>query len=329
MKESILTQEEIELLLKAIPKKIPKKEEIKEKNVLPYDFRRYAGIAREYLPLFKEVHEKFNSLLGKKLSAQTGETVIIKMGEEIIGSVGEYIASAPHPSFLCIFKLEPILGDIFINIEPASIHTLVDIAFGGTGIIVKNLLEITLIEKEIIYKSTQEILQCLSEAWSEFVAVSPIIIANSTHPVSIASIDSPTPVLILKFNILLEKEEHKIPRIIKLAYSAEAVGALASASKMEEKGKKFLGEHREKIKEILKTHKVELYVEIGKTFLPVRELLNLEIGDIILLDKYIDDELFLYVEGKEKWVGRPGQYREKYIFKITNPIKGGEINGKE
>ena len=49
----------------------------------------------------------------------------------------------------------------------------------------------------------------------------------------------------------------------------------------------------------------------------MKDLLSLQVGDIITTDKASTGEAFLQIEGKRKFLGKPGQFRGHRAVRIT------------
>ena len=55
----------------------------------------------------------------------------------------------------------------------------------------------------------------------------------------------------------------------------------------------------------------------------------MQVGDVIKLNKKVDEELELKVGGKTKYFGYPGTYKKNMAFKINKVIeKGDEEHGE-
>jgi flagellar motor switch protein FliM len=72
------------------------------------------------------------------------------------------------------------------------------------------------------------------------------------------------------------------------------------------------------IKELINSVPVDLKVRLGKTQLTANELINLSVGDVITLNKFIEDDLELLVEGVKKFSGLPGTYHGNNAIQISN-----------
>ena len=68
--------------------------------------------------------------------------------------------------------------------------------------------------------------------------------------------------------------------------------------------------------------KTELGVSIvlGNTEITVKDFLNLKTGDIIVLDNDSENPLFAKVEGIPLFEGYAGQYKNRKVYKVENPV---------
>ena len=65
---------------------------------------------------------------------------------------------------------------------------------------------------------------------------------------------------------------------------------------------------------------IEIKVPLGFATITGRDLLDLEVGDIIQLNTRTDDKLVATIQGQPKYVGYPGLYRGQKAFKIERLI---------
>jgi flagellar motor switch protein FliM len=66
---------------------------------------------------------------------------------------------------------------------------------------------------------------------------------------------------------------------------------------------------------------LDLDVRCGETELTIQELMCLEVGDVVLLDVALGEDMDLLVEGHPKYKGQPGIVGDKLAIVVTgNPI---------
>jgi len=71
----------------------------------------------------------------------------------------------------------------------------------------------------------------------------------------------------------------------------------------------------------LKEVPVEIVVELGKADVTGREVLDLNIGDVIQLGTYSKDKLMVKVENSIKFAGYPGFHRGNQAIQISNSVE--------
>jgi flagellar motor switch protein FliM len=65
---------------------------------------------------------------------------------------------------------------------------------------------------------------------------------------------------------------------------------------------------------------VEMSIQLGRTFLSVKELQNLRPGDILVLENNFRDPVVAAVEGIAKYEGYVGRHNDRKVFKVEQPI---------
>jgi len=102
------------------------------------------------------------------------------------------------------------------------------------------------------------------------------------------------------------------------------MGRLTSEDWFSSRKKELQDDHRGSITENVKEGKLKMRAYIGQTTIRVSDLLALETGDIIKINKEATDDLILQIEGKSKFAGKAGQFRGQRAFKISRKAKPGE-----
>ena len=80
-------------------------------------------------------------------------------------------------------------------------------------------------------------------------------------------------------------------------------------------------ETRETLESELQDIDLTLSTVIGKTELTIRDLLQLQKGDVLCLDKLYDSDLLVQIDGKTKMAGRSGLVGRKKAVKITKILE--------
>jgi flagellar motor switch protein FliM len=76
----------------------------------------------------------------------------------------------------------------------------------------------------------------------------------------------------------------------------------------------------ERLKDILMGSKVKITTEMGQSVLMFGELMKLQVGDVLTLDRSTTDEMLVKVEDVPKFKGVPGFSRGNQAVRVTKVL---------
>ena len=80
-------------------------------------------------------------------------------------------------------------------------------------------------------------------------------------------------------------------------------------------------DYAETIESLIKRANVPVKAILGKSVISVNDFASLQLGDIIRLDREVEDELDIYVGNIRKFTALPGSSDDKYAVRITSVIR--------
>lgn len=319
----VLSQEEIDRLLQAVSSGEVSIEEIKkeeEKKVKPYDFRRPSKFSKEHIRVFDMIHENFARSVSTYLSGRVRTFTNINLASIDQISYEEFIRSLPIPSFIVVFTAPEFVGNAIIEMNLEIFYTILDLILGGPGIPhVKRTpsdIETSIMRKEVI-----NILTNLSQAWSEVYHFVPSIESIENNPQFVQIAPPNEMVLLVSLFVTVGKTEGFLNVCWPSSLTEPFIDRLTSKSwfiaKREQVSEKMIQDLRQNIK----TMNVALSAILGETVLTVKEILDLEVGDVIRLRTHRDGEIAIEVHGKPKFMAQPGVFKGHKAAKITRILK--------
>jgi len=324
----VLSQEEIDRLLSALSQGEVNIEEVKkegeEKKIRTYDFLRPQKFSKEQQRTVQMIHENFarsmSTYLSGKLRSFTSVSVV---GIDQL-TYDEYMKSIGNPSFITVFTAREFVGSVILNTSLEIFYGILDVLLGGPGETgdVKRIpteIEIGIIRKEIV-----NILTSLSQAWASIHPFIPIVESTETNPQFVQIVPSSEMVLAITFFVSFGKVEGYMSLCWPSSVIEPIGEKLTTQSWFKVKQKEITQEHIEHLKENLQKTKVEVNAVIGETVLTLGEILTLEVGDVIRLKEHYDEPIKIEINGRLKFLGKPGQYKGNYAVKVTDVIKEGE-----
>lgn len=293
----------------------------------PYDFRRPNKFSKEHLRTLEMVSKQYARLLSNFLTGYLRANVFID-----VGSVGQMIyeefnLSIPSPTVLTTFEMDPLEGSAILETSPQFIFPVIDLLFGGPGTASEKPRELTDIELIISKKVNSKILENMAIAWNEVLEFVPRIQSIETNP-RLQQLYSPNEVVALITFVAHINDEMK--GMLNLCLPYIVLDPVISRLSVRQQFIRKVGTAREEdtnlIKHWLGYSEVELEVILGRIDLTVRELMEIQRGNIIVLSKQMDQDMEMYVEGMLKFGVQAGNLGNHKAVQVISLIEGDKVN---
>ncbi|MFZ5632043.1 MAG: flagellar motor switch protein FliM [Bacillota bacterium] len=326
--QEILSQNEIDSLLEALTTGKLDVEEIKQTvapaTSKPYDFRRPNKFSKEHLRSLEMLHQNFARLLSSFLSGYLRASINVE-----VASVGqmiyeEFMRSIPSPTVLTIFECRPLEGAAIMETNSPVVFPLIDLMFGGPGTASDKTRELTDIEATVVKRLYEKVLDHLAAAWNDIYEIEPLIRSIETNP-RMQQLYSPNEVVALvTFSVSIEEEPRGLMNLCIPFIVLEPV--ISKLSVRQQFLRQSGGPKEEDIKWIkhwMGFSNVNLEVILGETFITVRDFLQLQENDIMVLFRRVDRDLELYVENELKFGVQAGRINKNLAVQVVSLYEGG------
>jgi len=323
----VLSQNEIDALLAALSSGEMDAEELKkedtQKKVRAYDFKRATRFSKDHLRSLTRIHENFARFLTTYFSTQLRTFVQINVVQVEQLPYDEFIRSIPKMTILNIFEAEPLEGRMVLEVHPNVAFAMLDRLLGGSGITPSKINALTEIETIIMEKIFSRALDTLQEAWKTVVDLYPRLEALETNPqfMQIASANDTIALISLSTKIgdTTGMINLCIPHVV-----IEPIMPRLSVHHMFVTHKKTkTTEESEALQNRITKAKLPIIAELGHSEISVREFLGLAVGDVIPLNKLVDEGLQVKVGEKLKFIGSPGTAKGKIAVQIAEIVSEG------
>ncbi len=295
---------------------------VEKRSYKLYNFRRPDKFSKDHLRALQTIHENFSRQLGLVLTAYLRTTVEIDVVSVDQLTYDEFIRSMPSPMSVSILELEPLAGQILMGMGYEVTSGVIDRMLGGPGVAEIKARELTDIEQSLIRRVIDRALTSLEEAWRSMMNVNVMLIGMEE---SYALIQVATPgeiVALVTFEINIGNKDSGLMSLCIPYPVVESVIGQLSAQRI------FLGqkgetpkEHQDAVLTKLNHAKMPLQVFLGGTQVNVQDLLDLNVGDVIQLDREAKDHLLISVNNRPKFYGRPGTVKKNLAVYVVEDIK--------
>jgi len=323
----VLSQNEIDALLSAISTGEMDAEELKkeesERKVKVYDFKRALRFSKDHIRSLTRIHENFARLLTTYFSAQLRTYVQISVASTDQIPYEEFIRSIPKMTILNVFEVPPLDGRIIFEINPNIAYAMLDRVLGGQGSSINKVENLTEIETRIMTQLFERAVENLREAWSTIADIETELTDFEVNPQFLQTVSPNETVVVISFNTVIGDTTGMINICIPHVVLEPMIPKLSVRYWMQPNTKPKNVEETEFIKKRINTTNLNVIAELGKTTISINDLLNLDVGDVIVLDKNTDQPLDIKIGESYKFNAQPGVVGKKIAIQILDELKGG------
>ncbi len=320
---NLLSQDEVDALLKGMDSGEIETESKKEASyeVRTFDFTSHERVIRGRMPGLEMANERFGRFFRNSISGILMKFVDVTIQGHDLIKFGEFMRTLPLPSSINIFKMEPLKGFALVVIEAPMVFAFIDQFFGGGSKpwVKSEGRYFTPIEQKIIKKIVDTALKDLAEAWQGIFPMVPEHISSEMNPQFVTIVTPSEAVIRIEIHIEIENFVGKLFFCIPYSIVEPVKDKLFSGIRNDvlASDERWIA----RLREILKESFVNLQVDMGSAELSLRDLVNMEKGNVITLQTSVSDELIIRVEGIPKMKGTAGSYRGNQGIKVTKIIE--------
>lgn len=295
---------------------------VEEKKVKPYDFRSPKKFSKDQLKVLRSVYENFARHLAAYLSGVLRVSCQIKVDTIEEQPYFEYNNALPDSVMMGVFDFKPLEGTVLIEISNAVTFAVVEMMLGGNGSGIVLEREFTEIEIALMEKIMKHMGAFTKSSWSNFADIDTNFIRIETNSRIMQSIAMDEGVIIVVMDIEIKSIKGTVNvciPIINLEPILEKAGKNPFLLKRKTDSEKDI-QNKETIRSNIKDARIETVGVLGSAVLSFKELLNLQVGDVIKLNQAVDSDIKICIGGKTKFYGVPGIIKNKKHIKITKAL---------
>ncbi len=322
----ILSQSEIDLLLNNIGEQTPEpikpvvNEESKRNVIKEYNFARPPKFNKEQLRTLEIIFDNYARHVSSYLTGflRTSTTIEVSSAEQL--TYREFSNSLPSPVILSIFEMLPYKGSIILELSAGIGYSIIDRILGGQGAELQRLRDFSEIEKVLIRRVIGNVLNYLIEPWENVNNIKPRLEKIETNS-QFAQIISPNEMVAL---VSLKIKIGNVEGFMNFCIPYMVIEG--DMDKLNTRHWFVTAEDEERLnyKDVMGEDIERTYLTVrsilGKTYISVNEFVELQVGDVITLDSYVNSDLTVLVGDKQKFYGKPGIVKRKNSVLITGAV---------
>ncbi|MBK9120428.1 MAG: flagellar motor switch protein FliM [Phycisphaerales bacterium] len=295
-------------------------------DVSTYDFKRPERVSKDHIRALGSIHDGFARNFGATLSGFLRTIIDVRVvGVEQL-TYSEFIHSLPNPTCFVIMHAPPLEGQMCVEISPLIVYPIIDRLLGGNSAeMFIPQRPLTAIEWRLMRRLINKALEHLSEVWKNLVDANFDVVETESNP-QLVHIVAPTEVVVfITFEIKMGQCAGTMSICIPFNTIESVLSKLTTQSWFGYTRKSSSESVRKRIVRNLTHSKVGLTTYLGRAQITLSDLQSLRPGDIIQLEKHVQQDLILRVEGKNKFAGKAGQLRGRRALRITRTAEADEV----
>lgn len=326
----VLSQEEIDALMAGMQSGeidvavLEEKEQVKIKQ---YDFKRPVRLSKEYISTLTMVFEEYAKISENLLTTQLQSSVSMHLKSIEQVSFDEFLHSVPYFTMMGVFHASPQPGIQIVELNPQICFQLVEIMCGSadeasfTKEVTKTYF--TEIERAILEDIIQQFGVAFQNAWRDIADMDVSLDSMETNSQLIQSISPNEPVSLITFEIELLGNTSFLNLCIPYIFYESMLEKLSFRNWFHS-GKEADASDQDHLEKSLQAVELNVEVTLGKTELSLENFLQLELGDIVPLQKRTSDPLILSIEKQPYYLVKPGIYEDQMAVEVLQDIGGNQ-----
>ena len=320
----VLSQDEIDNLLKALSTGELDADEMKntdERQVKDYDFARPAKFSKEHLRTLEIIFEHFGRLLATNLPAYLRKSVSVDVVNSEVVIYSEFSNALSNPVLLGVVGMDPLMGNVIMEMASNLGFAIVDRLLGGVGNSLEKERDFSEIELSILERVFTICVNLLHEPWENVVEITPRLNRIETNS-QFAQIISPSETIaIVTINLKIGDVEGLMNICLPYRTLEPVMDKLNTKYWFSTMKEKDSNSYEAAIENIIDNALIPMKAVLGTSKINVQDFVNLQLGDVIRLDRKVDDELEVYVGNIKKFKALPGYSDNKYAVRVTEILR--------
>jgi flagellar motor switch protein FliM len=310
-----LSQQEIDAVFQSTGDK--QAERAGSKRAVLFDFRRPDRIAKSQLRALHQLHDNFVRNLVSSLSAYLRSYLIINLVSVEQLSFSEFLECLPSPTCIASLSLKPYDGNAVLELNSSLIFPILEILLGGDGKLQFNSQrEITEIEQVLLDGLFRIILRDLREAWKFVTNIDFAIDTIKTEP-QFLQILAPTEAVVA---VAIEIRIGDSIGMMNIAMPSIIIKMMRQKFDQQWSLRKSASTDQEqsRVLDLIRTSALRSEVVLSGPHLLLKDLMNLEEGDIVSFEYPASKPLDLILNGERKYRGEIVNAGRRAAFRVMD-----------
>lgn len=300
--------------------------ELNEKKIKEYDFRSPKKITKETIKLLKGIYENYCRMITSQLTSMlrlTCDVTVEQVEESIFHEYNNALEDYVLMGLVDVKYPDNIVSDsqILMEVSRPLSFVIIDRLLGGEGKEYEHMRDYTDIELSLLNNVLKSLVKVMGSTWESTLEIETELSKLETNSRFVQSINYNDTVVIIVLNITLNQSSGKITLCIPSSILDEIFKKAKILLKVSSKrSEQSIEEQKNSIMSSIKSSKLTITGVLGKAEATLYDMLNMQVGDLIVLDKNINSDVDVNIDNVKWFEGKWGSRKNKNVIKINKII---------
>lgn len=327
----VLSQSQIDALLQSMAGGAPPGGEAKEKKdkiqYRKYDFFSPRKFTKDKIKLLRSIYDNYSRIAASQMNSllrTATDMEVITVEEQRFYEFNNALMDTDILTLVKIslpnnIKTLPLL----IHIDPTLTVNMIDRMLGGSGEdnSVGSGYTYTPLESVLYEKIMTYLVNITKDAWSGYVRMESTIERVEHDPSMFHDIGVDETVVIVMMNMDMGRVSGKLNICIPGNLLADIFQMLDNRKNLDLSEDRNTDDTRKGIMTNIKESSLDVKAQLGKVGVSLDDVYNLQVGDVINMNKPKGSEVTLYVEDHPWFTGLLGVHKRNVAVKVVDSVK--------
>lgn len=282
---------------------------------LPYDFRSPSRFSREQVRALQMANETFARQMATVLSTTLRIVAYANVESLNQTTYDDYTRRLPNPSLIALLSFAPLPAAGVFHLPLDVVMGVIDRLLGGPGNDKQPVRELSDIEAGLIRSLVQRMVHELAYAFESLMQITPKVTSLEADASFLQLAQPNDPVLVSDFELKIGDHKATSTLMMQVATIQPILDALSVKPEKELTGSQSLAVGH--LKGWMEVVPLSVSVSFDPISLPSKELLRLEVGDVIPLRHPTNQPLTLSADGITVAKAVPGSHGNRLACQIV------------
>jgi len=296
----------------------------KDIEVRAYDFKRPERVGKDQMMALQTLHESFARNFGASLSGFMRTIVEVRVATCEQMTYGEFIGALPNPTSFNLVQSNALEGQMCLEISPLIIYPIIDRLLGGNN---QDLFipqrPMTPIEQRLISNVIVRGLSALGEAWESVRPMKFSVVAQESNPQLVQIVPPNEVVMVIGLELRMGARAGTMNLCIPYNVIEPVMEELSSQSWFAVSRNESSSVATARLQRNLDQAGLQLSAVLAETTITLRDLAEMQPGDVIVTTQHHALPATLLIEGEPKYQAEIGQHRGRRAVRVIAPLPRG------